>query len=316
MPIQQSTYATPRLDLGEAFLEYNPDEMMFVSTQVLPTFGVAKKAGTLSVVTRENMKSDNVAHSNGSAYNRVNLKTEDMAYACLDYGLEEVLTDEDRSNYASDFDAEVETVRNIRRKILTAQEIRAAALLFNTTTWTGSALYTDNSSNPWDTITTDIIGQIQDAKNKVRQNTGYMADSMLIGAVTLTNILKNTAIIARTASNAANTLQVILQNLAAVFGLQNIYVGNGVYDSAKDGQSFTAADIWADDYALIFKRTGPGLKDAGLGKTLIWTPIAEDNAVVEQYREEQVKGDVFRCIQYSQEKVFDPYFAHLLKVDA
>jgi len=226
------------------------------------------------------------------------------------------LTDDDRENYASDFDAEVETVRNIRRKILTAQEIRAAALLFNTTTWTGSALYTDNSSNPWDTITTDIIGQIQDAKNKVRQNTGYIADSMLIGAVTLTNILKNTAIIARTASNAANTLQVILQNLAAVFGLQNIYVGNGIYDSAKDGAPFSASDIWSDDYALIFKRTGPGLKDAGLGKTLLWTPITSENAVIEQYREEQVKGDVFRCIQFSQEKVFDPYFAHLLKVDA
>jgi len=81
MPIQQSTYATPRLDLGEAFLEYNPDEMMFVSTQVLPVFGVAKKAGTLSVVTRENLKSDTVTHTNGAAYNRVNLKTEDMSYA-------------------------------------------------------------------------------------------------------------------------------------------------------------------------------------------------------------------------------------------
>jgi hypothetical protein len=318
MPIQQSTYATPRLDLGEAFLEYNPDEMGFVATQALPVLGVPKESGTLSVVTRENLAHDAnaVIHSNGAAYNRVNLITEDKAYACLDYGLEEVLTDRDRLAFMTDFDAEVEVVRNIRRKLLQAQEIRVATALFNTTTWTGAALYTDNSANPWDTITTDIIGQIQAAKDLVRVNCGYVPDSMLIGAGALANCLKNTAIIGRTAANAANTMDVIKATMAAMFGLKNIIIGQAAYNSAKQGQSFAGSDIWSDDYALIFKMAGPGMKDGGLGRTLIWTPMGGEVVNVEQYREEQTKGDVFRCTQYLQELVFDAYFGHLLKIDA
>lgn len=315
MPIQQATYAVPRADLGEAFSEYNPDGMGFVGTEVLPEMPVTKEAATVPVVVRENLKSETVVHANGAAYNRVHMKTEDMSYTCLDYGLEGPLTDRDRALYANDFDAEVETVQCVKRKILTAQEIRVATLLFNTTTWTGSSLYTDNSGSPWDTITTDIIGQVQAAKDIVRRNCGYEPDSILMGAGALTNCLKNTAIIARTAANAANTMDVIKATLAACFGLRNVIIGKASYDSANDGQSFSGSDIWSDDYTLIFKKAGPGIRDGGLGRTIIWTPMGADIANVEQYREEQTSSDIFRVKQYLVEKVFDAYFGYLLKID-
>jgi hypothetical protein len=316
MPIDQSSYAIPRVDLGDAFYEFNPSEDMYITTQVLPILPVPKKSATIPVIRRENQKSVDTKHANGAAYNRINLTTEDMNYTCVNRGIEQQLTDEDRTFYVSDFDAELETVRQIRRSMLLSQEIRAKDLLFNTSTWTGSDLTTDNSGDPWDTVGTDIIGQVQDAKQKVVLNCGYQPDSMLIGLPTFYNMLANTGIKARYPGIDKLDFNTLAAGIAPILGLKNIYIGGATYDSAKEGQDYSGSFIWGDDYALIFKKTEAGLKAPGLGKTLTWSEYGGDNAIMEQYREEQTESDVFRCKHFVQEKVFDAYFAHLLTIDA
>jgi len=313
MAINYTSRATPRGDLGEVIKEYSTSGYNFIAEQILPVRPVALKAANLSVLQRENLKREDAAHSNGAAFNRINLKAEDTSYACVDYGLEIGLTDDDRASYDTDFDAEVESVQLIADKIALEQEYRVASAIFNTTTWTGASLYTDNSGSPWDTVTTNIITQVVAAKEKVRANTGMSADTMIIGAATLNNILKNTAILARFPGNTIISEEVLRSNLASIFGLQNLLVGNAVYDGAKDGQSFSGSDVWSDDYAMVCKVNTGSVKSGGLGRTLVWTPM--DEAGVVQYREEQTESDIFRVRQYQQEKVFDASFGHLMKID-
>jgi hypothetical protein len=277
---------------------------------------VTKKAATMSVLMRENLKRSDAKHANGSAYNRVNMNIEDLAYACVEYGLEEQLTDPDRENYANDFDAELETAEDVQVKLLTEREIRVAALIFNTGTWTGASLYTDVSAAPWDAAASDAIAHVLAGKEKVRQNTGFAPDSMAIGAATLANLLGNTGIKNRFPGAAIITEAMLRSQMASIFGLQNLFVGGKVYDSAKEGQAFSGADIWSDDYAMIFKRNTGSTRSGGLGRTMLWTPLTPEIATVEQYREEQTKSDIFRVTHYLQEKVFDASFGHLLKVDA
>ena len=314
MPIQTASRAVPREDLRDALHEYSTSEMNFIAREVLPVRTVPVKAANLSVWSRENLKRADTKHSNGGAFNRVVAKTEDTSYACVDHGLEDTLTDEDRSTYDTDFDAELETVQLIQDKINIEQEVRTAAAVFNTTTWTGSALYTDNSASPWDTVTTNVITQVVAAKEKVRQNCGMMPDTMVIGAGSMANLLKNTAIIARFPGATIITEDMLRESFASIFGLKNLLVGNGVYDSALDGQSFTSADIWSDDYAMICKINQGSLKSGGIGRTVVWDTF--DGLGVVEYREEQTESDVYRVRQYQQEKIFDPYFGHLMKIDA
>lgn len=316
MPIQTTSYAVPRDDLAEAIREFDPSANGFVATDILPVREVKRKAATMSVLKRENMKVPDVTHSNGAAYNRVDMAIEDLAYACVDKGLEAQLTDDDRANYANDFDAELETVDVIAMQLYLAQEVRVKDLIFNTTTWTGDSLFTDNSGSPWDTSSTDIITQVNDAKEKVRINTGFTADSILIGEAALQNLLKNDDIVARFPGATLITEAMIRAALAAIFGLQNLFVGKRVYDGAKPGQAFSGTDIWGDDYAMIFKRQTGSTRSGGLGRTILWTDMTPSIAYAEQYREEQTKSDIFRVGQYLQEKVFDAYFGHLIQIDA
>jgi hypothetical protein len=139
---------------------------------------------------------------------------------------------------------------------------------------------------------------------------------MVIGAKTMNNILGNTGIKARFPGAALITEAMLRANLAAIFGLEQLLVGQEAYDSAKEGQTFVAADVWSDDYANICRINNGSLVSGGLGRTFLWTDITPENVTVDQYREEQTKSDIFRVNQFLQEKLFDAYFGHLLKIDA
>ncbi len=320
--IQQATRSTPRLDLGIAFHEFTPDGMTFAAELALPTLDVAKEAGTISVITRENARTVDNVHSNGGTFGRVHLGSEDKSYSTKDYGLEGQLTDKDRERFASDYDAETEMVQMVKTNMLMAKEIRAAAALFNTTTWpSGTAeLYTDVSSAPWDAAGSNVIGHVKAAIEQVRKNTGIKADTMLIGPVTLNNLELNTAILAKFVAVPVVTPDVWLRFLAQLLHLSQIIVADGVYNSAIEGQTATMGDIWSDDYALIFKRQNGSLAMPGLGRTLRWTGESGslvnglDNVV--SYREEQTASDIFRVQEYVGEFIMDAYFGNLLKIDA
>jgi hypothetical protein len=317
MPIKQPTYAVPREDLGVAFHEFNPANEGFVATQALPIFPATKKASTISVVKRTNLKRADAKHANGAAFNRVNLETADLAFACADWGLEIQLTDTDRENYANDFDAEIESTQTLVKKLYIEQEIRAATLLFNTSTWTGSGLYHDWSAAPWDAAASAVLAHVASARNSVRANTGVEPDSMLIGPVTFNNLLLNTDIKAKFPGATVITDEMFRANVGAILGIKNLLVGKAVYDSAAEGQVFSGSDIWSDDYALVFKmQTGATKANAGLGRTILWTPVTPENATIDVYREDQTKSDIIRANQFGVEKVFDEYFGFLMKVDA
>lgn len=316
MPIQQATRSTPREDLGVAFHEYNPVTDGLVANIALPPIPVGKKAATMGVITRENLKRADSNHANGGSFNRVTLISEDKSYRCKDHGLEIPLTDEDRSTYETDYDAEYESVQSLTRKMYIEREIRVKDVMFNTTTFTGSDLYTDRSGAPWDAAASDAIGHITAAVNKVLANTGVLPDTMLIGRPTLENLLLNTAILARFPGAALITRQMLEQSLASIFGISQLIVGWAGYDSAAEGQDFTSGTIWTDDYALIYKRHTGGRATPGLGRIVEWSGIQNGIDQVVQYREEQTESDIFRVRDFSDEWLFDPYFGHLLKVDA
>lgn len=319
MPIQQAIRSTPRADLGQAFHEFIPDGMRFVAEECLPVLDVAKEAATISVITRENANVVGNQHANGGTYPRVHLGSEDKSYSTADYGLEGQLTDHDRERFFNDYDAEIETIQVVKTKMLLAKEIRAAAALFNTGTWAGAALTTDVTGD-WDAAASDVIGHVAAAIEKIRQNTGQRADSMVIGPVTYKNLKANTAILARFASNPQVLTNAIWkQYITEILDLQNLFVADGVYNSAAEGQSFAAADIWSDDYALVFKRHSGSLANFGLGRTLRWIGPAGvlvnglENVIT--YREEQTRSDIFGVQEYVREFILDAYAGHLLQID-
>ncbi|MFA5143971.1 MAG: major capsid protein [Candidatus Omnitrophota bacterium] len=314
----QGSRAVPRLELGEASLEYIEQQDEFIGTRVLPIFETKKKASIFPAITREviTREADTRRAPRGN-YNRDGIQAKDRQYACEEFGLEGPLDDSERSLYATDFDAELTTVQIVTRRVLQGQERRIAAKIFNTTTFTGSALYTDYSAAPWDNISSKVIGQVRAAREKVRQNTGIDPQALICSKANIDRLLDNTDIKDAIKYVARLTEAEILNALADILGIKQILVGKGIYNSAKEGKVFASADIWNDDYAMLAViDASQRLSSPSLGRTFLWTLDSPDNATVEQYRDDAARSDIFRVRQHVDEHIIDPYFAHLLKVDA
>jgi len=313
-----STYAVPRADLGAAFHEFDPEGMTFIADQILVPYGVQKEQATVTVITRENMRSDEALRAEGGGYTRIDITGEDLAYLCQNYGMEVPITDEERRRYIDDFQIELEKIAVLRLRMKIARELRVKTLIFNTTTWTGSALYTDVSTD-WDNIASDIIGDVVAAKEKVRAGTGVKPNALIVGEATVNNMIKNTAIKARFQQNVLLTVDLLRQQMASLFGLQKLVVGDAVYNTADEGQSFSGSDIWPDDYAMVARvAEGPGspITTPCIGRTLKWNSMPDTvDGTPEQYREEQTKSEIYRVEDYLQEKIFDAYFGHLMLID-
>jgi len=318
--IQKSTHAIPRMDLGAAFHEYSTDRMRFIADEILPVKGVRKKSATMSVCKRKNLTIPDTAHANGATFNRVDLYMDDMDYLCVDHGLEGKVTDEDVENYVDDFDAEVEKTQAIKIKMRLARELRVKQAIFNTTTWPSgtAALYTDYSGAPWDAVGSEVIKQIQTVREIVRLNCGLPPNALIISESSMINLMNNTQILAKFPGVTVLTEAMLRAAMASILGIQDLIVGQAVYNSADEGQDFTGAEIWPDDYAMVAVLGSEGLPmtEPQLGRTMRWDAYISDLEYVESYREEQTKSEIIRVEQYVQEKVFDPYFAHLLLIDA
>ncbi|MFH1385113.1 MAG: hypothetical protein ABIH47_09175 [Candidatus Omnitrophota bacterium] len=311
--------ATPRMDLGVAMLEFVETVNEFIGTRVLPLFRTNKQKSTFSAITRESITRDaDTKRAKRGSYNRDSFGAKDKSYACEEHGLEGPLDDAERQMYASDFDAELMTTKIVTRRVLQAQEKRVADMVFNTSTFTGAALYTDNSSAPWDAAASDAIAQVRAAKSIVRSNCGMLANALILSETNVDRLKANTGIKDAIKYVARLTDQELMNALADIFGLEYLIVGKAIRNSAKEGKAFVSADIWSDDYAMIARivTDGQDLSQPGLGRVFLWVDDSPENATVEQYRAEDIRSDVFRVRQHVDELIVDPYFAHLMKVDA
>ncbi|MCW8129618.1 MAG: hypothetical protein KIS92_04460 [Planctomycetota bacterium] len=316
MPGYSGTYATPRLDLGRAMWEYMLGSQQFIGTRVLPIFRTMKKSAAFSKITRESiLRSRNVKRAPRGSYSRDQYEAKDQSYSCEERGHEQPLDDVERELYASDFSAELAAARIAANVVLLEQERDIASMIFNATTWNGAALYTDNSGAPWATVGTDIIGQVDAAKDKVRTNSGMKANALIISQAQIKNLKANTAIKAAISYVAIPTEDQILAALTGLFGLKHVIVGDQIRNSAKEGQAFVGADVWSSSYAMIARvAESEDLTEPCIGRTMLWTADSPENATVEEYREEQTRSWVYRARHQADEVVFDANYGHLLKI--
>ena len=318
MPIHTGSVAIPKPWVAKALMEWSPDDQLYAADKVLPMSGVQVQDGTLPIVQREDMlRIENTELSPGATYGRVEFREKGLQFHCVKNGLEAQITDEDRALYKTAFDVELVKAKQVRTMMAVKRESRVATAIFNTTVWTGAALYTDNSGSPWTTVGTDVFTQIEAALEKVRLGSGMLANALVLNTTNIGRLLANTVIRARYPGAAIITRQMLVDTLAQLFGIQQIIECGAVYSSAAEGQTFVGANIWSNLYAMLARVcTGSDLSQPGLGRTIRWDAVSgmEADVEVSTYREEQTDSDVIKVRNYLDELVLGSAFGHLMKI--
>lgn len=318
MAVQPTSSTTlQRPDLGLALEEVDLARQGFVGIQVLPIFGTEKKESNFSKIPVESLLKDPEAAERAAdgSYNRIDWEFETDYYSCKEYGLEGRIDDSDKEHYSTYLDVEAANARIVNHALMMRQERRIAALLFSATTFSG---YTGGVSVEWDssTCTATPVTNIQTAKDNIRANCGLVANSLLLSYKNWSVLRRSSQILDYTKYTQPTGGLLKVEQVKEALELENIFIGGAIYDSAKEGQTKSIADIWDDEYALVFYRAPDALlgdiKVPTLGRTFLWTADSPDNATVETYYSDEVRSNVVRVRQQVHEKIFLAETGYLL----
>ncbi|MFQ5414665.1 MAG: hypothetical protein ACE5E6_09430 [Phycisphaerae bacterium] len=320
MPSPSTSLATLRPDLAASFMEFDlaMNRQNFIAQRVMPVIEVAKPTGTFGRIPIEQLLKDRAtARAPGAGYSRSSFTFTTDSYTCVEHGAEEVVDDNEASMYSEYFDAEQIAAARALSAVMLNYEKRVAAAIFDTTTWTGSALTTAVGVK-WNVpATATPIADIEAAVQKVYDASGLWPNALIINRKVFRNLRNVDEIINRIKYAGFTDPRSGTINEAAlgqVFDLDQIVVAGGTKDTAAEGQTSALAPIWSDTMAMVCRLTATqDIREPGLGRTFHW---GEDGSTVggtmESYRQESVRGDVIRVRHQTDEKVLYVEAGHLL----
>ena len=284
-------------------------EAGLIGTGVMPILDVPVRAGQYpSFVLKEGqlLKSDMKTRSPYSAYARGTRAFVQDTYSCSEFGYEEAVDDTVTLDVARFFDAEVIAAKLAKRKLLLAHELRVAAKIFDSGTFTAT-----NSGTAYTTAnlaTFDAGQDVQEAIDRLLskgESTSnlkvvipYPVWTRIRASTKFQNRLRGTGLSSDTILNAST------QAAAEVFGVSEVLIGRASYDTAPEGVAFSAGNVWANTFIWVGSVTqaSAGYFGGGAAFTLSWSEYGPAIGV-STYREEAIKSNIVRASQYTAEKV-------------
>ena len=284
-------------------------EAGLIGTGVMPILDVPVRAGQYpSFVLKEGqlLKSDMKTRSPYSAYARGTRAFVQDTYTALEYGYEEAVDDTVTLDVARFFDAEVIAAKLAKRKLLLAHELRVAAKIFDSGTFTAT-----NSGTAYTTAnlaTFDVGADVQEAIDRLLSKgesttnlkvvIPYPVWTRIRASTKFQNRLRGTGLSTDTILNAST------QAAAEVFGVAEVLIGRASYDTAPEGVAFSAGNVWANTFIWVGSVTqaSAGYFGGGAAFTLSWAEYGPAIGV-STYREEAIKSNIVRASQYTAEKV-------------
>lgn len=327
MPTPNETLSTLRPDLGGSFEDFDleMDRLGFIGYRVLPVLEVQRSAGTFGrIPLAQLLKNSNVARHSRSGYPRGDWEFEQETFGTKEYGFEEPVDNRDSALYADFFDAELVSAQIARDVVLREAEKRIAALIFNTTTWTGAALTTAIAAGKeWGTTSTTAanatpIDDVEAAVVKVYDGTGLWPNTLIINRKVFRRLRNCDQIIDRINSAGAGSptkaSDISADMLARVFDLDQVLVAGSSKNSANEGAAATPAQIWDSEYAMVARlATTNNIKEPCVGRSFHWGQDGSSiGGTMETYDDAKLRGEVVRCRHDVDEKVIAAAFGHLI----
>lgn len=318
MPSESSSLATLRPELAGSFMEYELAMLSqgFIAAEVLPTIEVQKQTGIFGLIPIEQLLKNRVTtRAPGAGYSRSGFTFTNDSFTCEENGAEEVVDDRQATMYADFFTAELISAARARNDVLLNAEKRAAALIFNATTWTSN---TTAVTNEWDdkvnaTPRVDVLA----AMISVWEASALWPNAMIINHLVFERLKDSAEILSRlkfAGFQDPDAGAIDERAIAKALGIGRVIVAGSPKNTAIEGQSISIASVWDDEYAMICKvATSQDIQEPCIGRTFHW---AEDGSsiggTVESYREEKIRGDVIRVRHDVDEKVLYVEAGHLL----
>lgn len=317
--------AITRLDLSSTFTEFDlaMSRKGFIGPKTLRPRIVGVQAADVGKIPIEALlRTGSDARSPGGGYKRDDFEFSKFSYATAEHGREAPIDDAQLAIYRDILDAEAVQSQRAGDMVLRNYEIDCAAALYDVAVWTGAAL-TTGITHEWDDATNAVpITDVEAARRKVRAGCGLNPNALICNRDQLWNLSQTAQVIDRIKYwGGDDPKKINAAMIAAMLDLEYILVAGGFKNTANEGQDASISGIWSDEYAMVARvAVTDDPQEPCVGRTFLWdgdgpgAPGTDEELalVVEEYREEAVRGSVVRARNNRDIVVMYAQAGHLL----
>jgi len=307
---QESTSITFRADMAVLSKEFDEIKAAgrFIGKRVAPIIEVGEKSGSFPIFNRETFKkpASSTSRTPDGAYNRITGEFGRGTYDCVEHGLEYLIDDAKRRQYASLFNAERAATQVLTYQMLLAYEQRVAALL------SGGGFSSNSPSTVWSTTASAVpLTDIESGIETLQDNCGVAREdiSFVIPRADYTEMMATAQVIDKvkyTWAGTANGVQpsrLPEQLIAAMLGIKEVLIAGGSYDSTEEGYAESMSQIWTagTTYLIVTANEGDSMETPSAARTALWTADSPVIPTFESYRKDEIRSDVLRMRENTEE---------------
>ena len=321
MPSPDTSLATLRPDLGGSLMEFDlaMDREGFIASRILPVFESQKPMGPFGrIPIKQLLQNRDTERAPGSGYNRGKFTFTKDTFSCDEHGIEETVDAKEAAMYDEFFDLEQVCAERALDVVLRNAEKRAAAMIFNATTWTGAPLTTAVTTEWSVAASAKPRADVKAAMIKMWEGSGLWPNALVINQIVFEN-LKDAAEIVDRLKYAGFTDprpgQINEAAIAQALGIQQVIVAGSAKNTANQAQTVSIASVWDNEYAMVCRvATRPrDIKEPCIGRTIHYAGDGSTiGGTVEAYRDETVRADIIRVRHDVDEKLMYKQAGHLL----
>lgn len=242
----------------------------FIAEQVLPIVPVKETTGKIANYGNGHLRIETTLHIGRGGYARVDSVTRASdSYSLENHGLQSTLTDEDFRNVEKPYDARIDETDALTTHLLLGKEVGLANILQDPAIITqGKTLSGNAQYNNRDHADSDPIGDRQDAGDALIDAIGSDANGAVMSRKVYNRLRFHAQLVRQLGFADNRTGGLSGEELATALEVDRIYIGDALYNAAKEGQTDDIQPVWGKD--LIYIKTGtPALRQKVLGYTLV-----------------------------------------------
>jgi hypothetical protein len=189
--------------------------------------------------------------------NEVEFSATETTAKCDDYALDDPVPQEDIDNAEAvsrmtgkSYDPLGRANEGVTDLIMLAREIRSAGLVFTAANYPAGNKATLSGTTQWsDYVNSDPASAIMTALDALI----FRPNIMVLGRAVYTKLIMHPKIVAAIFGNNQSSGIVARQQLATLFELDQILVGEGWVNTAKKGQTPTISRVWGKHCSLLYR---------------------------------------------------------------
>lgn len=241
----------------------------YISEMILPMVPKKETTGKIANYGNGHLRIENTLHVGEGPYARVDSITRGSdGYDIENHGLQGTITDEDFRNVEKPYDARIDETLALTTHLWLGKEAGLANILQDPAVITQNSTLAGNAQyNNRDHADSNPIEDMQTARDTILDAVG-VSPNVAIMSRKVFNALRFHAQLMNSGYVQNRTGQLSGKELADILELEQIFVGDAIFNSAKQGQAAVIAPVWGKD--LIYAKIGkPALRQKVLGWTII-----------------------------------------------